>query len=160
MQFKAKILSAISVITEDAGPSRVTKDFSFTYRRILFDKRHDKRQYFLSIPLSCQFQHESEYTLATSYDKEGIKRFVITIGGDKNCSSYIEFSLWNRMKCNIVHKRYLPQRDSDWFYKTIIATAIGFLFGLIGVALGYSAGRQKTTIEEKSKTQDTIQKLR
>ena len=59
------------------------------------------------------------------------------------------------MICNIIHGRYLINRE--WFYKTLVTAAIGFLFAIIGSSVGYRQGHQAGLKEGKALRQDTTQ---
>lgn len=157
MTFKAKIISCTDLSTL-SRPAEVGIPFHFTKRNILFSKRHTQKRYYLSIPLACPFQHETQYTFDKVHDKEDKRRFIIYLNSDKNCGSYLQLTIWNKIKCNIIHHRYFIDREKEWFWKTLIAAAIGFVFGVIGSSIGYRKGYQNGLREGKSQSQDTTLK--
>ncbi len=81
------------------------------------------------------------YQLDKIRDKEDNKQFQITYTtGDKYI---LKLDFWNKFLCNWIHKRYVINKDGgEWFFKSIIAATIGFLFALIGLWIGYRLGVQ------------------
>ena len=157
MTFKAKIHGCIRPI-ENGAPGQVVIPFKFSKRRILFTKKHPEKFYYLQIPLACPFQNNSDYTLEVKYNKEDEKGFLITIAGQQNCKAYLNLNSWNRFKMNWIHRRYLIHRDTDWFWKTLIAAIIGFILTLIGTGIGYNRGYQSGLKEGKALHRYTIPK--
>lgn len=93
--------------------------------------------------------HDTTYRFDKDYNYNDDKVFVIFIGEEKY---NLRIDFWNKIKANIIHHRYLLDKEKEWFIKTIIATAIGAIFALIGAYVGYKIGIQsqqipKTTIQ-------------
>ena len=157
MRFKAQILGAVGTATISV-PGKIKEQFIFSRSRIFFTKNHTETSYYIHIPLAFEFRNEANYTFDKVYDKDEKKRFRIVFTNGIH-SSFIKLNGINRIKCNIVHKRYLFQRDPDWFWKTLIAAAIGAIFGFIGSGIGYRKGFQDGIKYTKPQSQDTSQKL-
>lgn len=155
MRFRGKIegLAFESTFSEMPHP---IPDFTFSRKRIWFSEKH-KDKYYTNPFLTYFIQHESDYTFSKDYDKKEKKRFIVTFAGGKD-ASYIKLNWLNRIKCNIVHKRYIFQRDPDWFWKTLIAAGIGAVFGFIGGSVGYKSGFRDGTKQTKEAIRDTIPK--
>ncbi len=159
MRFKAKISSAVGLTTYGGQPTNVGEPFIFSKKKIYFSKKHNGEMYYLSIALACGFKNESVYDLQIIEDREGKNRKAVMIGKDAACISFIKMNAWNRFKCNLIHKRYLFQRDPDWFWKTAITAGIGFIFSLIGIVVGYNLKDRNVSKEGQSQGQEPPKKL-
>lgn len=82
----------------------------------------------------------TRYSLDKIFADTGKKLYQITLNGKPNCTSIIRIDWYNKIKCNLLHRRYIFQREEDWFWKAIITTAIGFAFSLISLWIGYRQG--------------------
>ncbi len=130
------------------------------YRIFLEDEQINRIWY---DPLLVQpVTHKSEYTFDKKLNKEDKKQFTIILTQRLNLLDngihHLDINLWNKIKANIIHKRYWVDREKEWFIKTLIAAAIGFVFGIIGSWIGYRQGYQNGLKEGKHQTQDTIRK--
>lgn len=144
MRFKAEILGLLGESKfKDIGmvePGH-NKPFRFTKSKIYFTSQHKNDAYYIHLnrtngELQGAITDKCAYTFSKDYDRDDKKRFIISLY-DLNHAAYLKLNWWNRIKCNIVHKRYLFQREGDWFWKTVITACIGFIFSLIGIIVGY-----------------------
>lgn len=138
-RFKADILSVSRpplTLQEFNKPIDIT--FEFSKNRIFFTQAQRKMNLILE-PRSdryatSDFKHGMKYTFDKVYDENDKLRFQINVG-NRNYSSFIKLSWHDRIICNMIHGRYIITRE--WLYKTVIVAAIGFLFGVIGIIIGY-----------------------
>lgn len=152
--FKAKIKSTVRVATfSEFDKNAGWQIFDFTKSKIIFTKRQSKQTYFLTFHETCPFGDRSTYVFDKVYDENDKEQYQITINGQSNCTSYLEINWWNKIKCNIIHRRYFIDREKEWFLKTLIAAFVGFMFSIIGLYLGYRQGYQNGIKVSQEKTQ-------
>jgi hypothetical protein len=108
--------------------------FRFTRTRILFTEYQIEHTYFLDLFGVCAFVNEANYTFNKVFDNKDRKRWEITIAGGNHCKSYLKINLWNRMLCNIVHKRYWVQQEANYIKKGMVTG----LFTILGTIAGVS----------------------
>lgn len=141
-KFEAKIINTTRTSTIcEFDKNFEWQIFEFTKSKIIFTKRQTKETYSLIFDI-CPFADKSKYTFDKVYDENDKKQFQITIDGREPCTAYLDILWWNKIKCNIIHRRYFIDREKEWFLKTLIAAFVGFLFSIIGLYLGYRQGYQ------------------
>ena len=157
-RFKAEIISISRPplqLPEFNKP--IDKTFVFSRNRIFFTQEQKEMHLRLEPPsdkhATSDFKHGMKYTFDKAYDNNDNLRFQISVGNN-NYSSYLRIDWWNKFLCNVIHERYIISRD--WFYRTLVTAAIGFLFAIIGNMIGYRQGYQSGLKEGKAQTQDTI----
>lgn len=160
MKFKATIHGMVGNPSPDVGGKKSFALFSFSKAKIWFGKNQKADMYSLGIIHGvCNFSNGAEYTFDKGYNKDEKKVwFISSLNGNTDCKSVINLDTWNKIKCNIIHGRYFLYREREWFIKTIIAAAVGFIFGLIGTGIGYRQGYENGLKEGKHQIQDTAQK--
>ena len=140
--FKAKIIHGVCVsYYENQPPPDLL--ISFSKYKILLKEEQINR--FWLDPFQVQLVvHKAEYDLDKLLNKEDEKMFAIILRQKLNVLDkgihFLDISAWNKFKANVIHNRYWIDREKEWFIKTIIATAIGALFALMGAYVGYKAG--------------------
>ena len=136
MRFNAKLLDVVTHGTMDTiGTYSPVTEFS-------------KSQIFIS-PLpstnarisirDTTISNGVNYSFDKYYDDNEKLQFRITLR-NPDYVSRLKLNWINKIKCNLIHRRYLFQRDPDWFWKAIITAFIGFIFSLIGFFVGQAAG--------------------
>ncbi len=142
-RFKAKISKVkhapIIGVTNFFDPNRndVSTLFEFSKNRIFFTDKQIAGK--LTLETSSQyatstFENGMKYTFDKVYNEHDKKIFQITVG-NQGFSSPLQINWYNKILCNCVHGRYLI--NQEWFYKTLVTAAIGFLFAIIGIVIGY-----------------------
>jgi hypothetical protein len=167
MKFKAKIKylieDKIEIQIQDMAAHKIDKEFLFSKSKIYFPKHKANKHYVI---MGCleqvgRLSDGKKYMFDKIYDEDTEKTiFKISLEGSNGCGSELQIDLWNKLKCNIIHKRYWIDREKEWFLKTMIATAVGALFALMGAYVGYKIGIQSlklpTTTVQPGTTQPTV----
>ena len=156
MTFKAKIHGIVSISQE--GQSPVDTTITFTGYRIKLTDEQIGRLY-LDPMLVQEVVHNAEYDFDKLRNKEDKKQFSIILKHRLNNLDkgihHLEISKWNKIKANITHHRYWLYREREWFIKTLVAAAIGFLFALIAGTIGYRQGHADGLKEGKTQSQSS-----
>ena len=155
MKFKAQILGCWHPSTRNEITNEPIGKHILTFKKykIIFPKEFITQTLHLEFFGACPFQNNAKYTLDKALDTNDKIKFQITINNE--CKAFININWYNRIKCNIIHKRYLIDREREWFLKTLIAALLGFLFAIIGSSIGYRQGYQNGLKEGKMQNQDT-----
>lgn len=158
--FKAVIHGSVSI--REGEQQSVDRVVTFTKYRIRVDEAKINRLYF--DPLLVQpIADGMEYEFDKRLNREDKKMFSIILKHRLNQLDnglhHLDIDLWNKIRANIIHRRYWVDREKEWFVKTLIATIIGFAFALIANTIGYRQGYQNGLKEGKHQIQDSIQKL-
>lgn len=149
--FEGKIIG-MPVKSEVGKPMFASLVLTFSKNRIMVKENQEGR--FQLKFNKGNLTYGTQYIFSKEYNEHDKKVYTITIDSDRY---FIHLSYWNKFKANIVHNRYWISREKEWFVKTIIATAVGALFALMGGYVGYKLGIQsqqtpKTTVQP-NKTQ-------
>src|SRR5436190_2080872 len=122
MTFKAKIEKVFYPSTIGTPPAKSKyNQFKFTKSKILFTRYQEETVYFLGIPLTCPIKDRTKYTFHRIVDGNDKKRFLIRLNDNITCSGFLEINWWNRLKCNLMHKRYwLWKSESNWLKQAVI----------------------------------------
>jgi hypothetical protein len=148
--FKAKIFGA-GLLTRP-GDKQKDHFVTFTKRRTKLKPEQIERIIY-GLNADKVFIHNAEYKFDKLPDKDENIKFSVIINGD---IFYLDIDVWNKFKANVIHGRYWLYREREWFAKTIISLAIGFLFGLLGQKIGfnqgYKAGQNNQTQQETTDT--------
>ncbi|MFC4263844.1 hypothetical protein ACFOWM_13185 [Ferruginibacter yonginensis] len=157
--FKAKIHGTVSIRQGEQSP--IDQTITFTKYKIKLKDEQINRIYF--DPLLVQVVADKmEYSFDKKLNKDDKKMFSIILkqklNALDNCLYHLDISLWNKIKANIIHNRYWLDREKEWFFKTLVAATIGFLFAVIGGKIGYQQGYENGLKEGKAQKQDTIRK--
>ena len=154
MTFKAKIHGLVSISRE--GQSPVDTTITFTRHRIKLTDEQIGR-FYLDPMVVQEVVHNAEYDFDKLLNKEDKKQFSIILRQKLNNLDkgvhHLDISRWNKIKANIIHHRYWLYREREWFVKTLIAAAIGFLFALIAGVIGYRQGHADGLREGKAQVQ-------
>lgn len=155
--FEAKIHGTV-LISE--GPNKhIDATLTFTRYKIRL-KDNQLNRIYLDPMLAQLIVDKMEYDFDKRLNQNDEKVFSIILKQRLNNLDkglyHLDINLWNKIKANIIHHRYWIDREKEWFFKTIVAAAIGFLFGVIGSRIGYRQGYESGLREGKSQIQDTI----
>lgn len=147
--FKAKIHGSFLRSEGEQKPVDITVTFN-KYRVLLEDNQIGR------ITLDPPWDKfivadKMEYRFDKKPNKEDKKMFSVYLFDNLY---HLQISFWGKIRANIIHHRYWVDREKDWFLKTLIAAAIGFIFGLIGSIAGYQKGFQDGIKEGKAQSQD------
>ena len=131
--FKARIHGAFPISIGDETPINPVVTFS-KYKILLKDEQINR--IFLDPFFAQVLSHKAEYDFDKLLNKEDKKKFSIILKQKLNNLDkgiqHLDISIWNKFKANVIHNRYWIDKEKEWFIKTIIATAIGALFALMG----------------------------
>ena len=126
MKFKARIYGSFSLITDnpETPPNYL---FKFSKTKLYFiNSDESKREYFLKIPLSCPIRNNTNYEF--EIDNNGDKKlYCIYLNKESNCKAVLIMNMFNKIKCNIIHKRY-------WVYKEPLA-AWALIVSIVSLAV-------------------------
>ena len=151
--FEAK-LHGIAILSNPGDPTFADGTITFTRSRIKL-KDFQKGRLLNNIMAQQTISDDTKYTFSKGYNRSDNKVFFVEIDSVK---FVLGISKWNKIKANVIHNQYWIDREKDWFIKTLIAAAIGFIFGIIGSIAGYQKGHQDGIKEGKAQIQDTTLK--
>lgn len=156
MRFKARIIDCVQ--NEVSGfymEKEAFQTFEFSKNRIFFTKNQSTSStYSLNFSSSfeinrivrhCVIKNWIEYTLTKPENFNEKNQFRISFKDNidnSECYSFLEINWWNRIKLNLIHKRYLVQREKDKIWLVVISAIIGYIIGTIGNASQYKLGYQ------------------
>jgi len=151
--FKAKIIG--SVVRSEGIQPPIDITIKFNKYRVLLDEKQINR-ISLDAPYDkFMLSDKMDYTFDKKVNKVDKKQFSVLL-----FDSYYHLKISNidKIKANIIHGRYWLYREREWFLKTLVAAAIGFLFAITGQRIGYRQGHQDGLKEGITHPQDTIPK--
>jgi hypothetical protein len=139
MRFKAKI-DGLILLPHSEG--LYENDSHFIFSKGIIYHPIKLKEFTGDIFMDKNFQsvlaNDTEYKFEKNYDpRKEVVRFEALLN---NRRIILKLNKWNKIKCNLIHNRYWFQIHKDFLFQTIIAASIGFLFSLIGIALGYHQG--------------------
>ncbi len=142
-RFKARISkvkqSNVTGWSNFTDPNRKEIDtlFEFSKNRIFFTESQQNKGLTLETSskyATSNFENGMKYSFGKAYNDDDKKIFQITVG-NHGFSSQLNINWWNKIICNCIHGRYIINKE--WFYRTLVTAAIGFLFATIGILIGY-----------------------
>jgi|ERR1035437_368762 hypothetical protein len=152
MRFKAKLATTISYPSKGQNNFRIhtsKHEFIFSKTRIFHSPKlivENAQDYFIVQDIVKNLQ-EYELIKLEQYDNlmEWSKdsKFQAKLKNGTTLNLITDFR--NGILLRIIHGRYWFYREREWFTKTVIAALIGFLFGIMGVYVGYKLGIQNST---------------
>lgn len=154
--FQAKIHGTIAPVTGNEPP--IDEIITFSRYRIILKKEQINRIFYT--PVQQQpITHRSQYEFDKILNKNDKKMFAIILKERLNKLDsgikFLDISMWNKIKANIIHHRYWIDREKEWFLKSIITAAIGAIFAIMGAYVGYKAGFQNGKATKTTTPQDT-----
>lgn len=127
--FKARIHGAFP--TTEGNQVKIDDTLVFTKYKIRLKENQINRIYL--DPLLVQLiTDRMSYEFDKKLNKDDNKMFSIIIpfkGEEK--TYHLDISLYNKIKANIVHKRYWVHQNIDWIFKAVVTTVIGALIALL-----------------------------
>ena len=167
MKFKTQLYcDKKEPLSDKSEPLFVTPYYlKFSKNKIYFTDEALKKAGYISNGLDPfnngkTFRHTEIYELIRldKYDVDRMKGSKFQVKFQSGTKINIASGGWNGILMRFIHDRYWIQKNKDWFIKTLIAAAIGFIFGLIGSIAGYRQGFQDGIKEGKPQIQDTTLK--
>jgi hypothetical protein len=163
MKFKAEIEKCWHPKLKDSETQAKfkTPPFTFTKYRIEFPEEFKNDTLHLIFDEVCPFTDNAKYIFGKTVDDYDKKRFTITLENGNGCETYLNINWSNKIICNLIHKRYWWQKESNFLIKEIIklllAALLGFLIGLKSCR-GESTAKKQSEILYRNNTTTPAQK--